>query len=154
MRQFPFRPTVLLLVISAVAVPVTAFVLREDPATAEESESERKERKARKYLELMNHRQVMEETTVVSTEAFAKMGLPESFTESFTDRFDYDRMIDEAVEIYALKLEEETLDALIAFYASEQGQVFAGELPEISVAILRKGQTYGEELAIEIMQGK
>ena len=74
MRQFPFRPTVLLLVISAVAVPVTAFVLREDPATAEESESERKERKARKYLELMNHRQVMEETTVVSTEAFAKMG--------------------------------------------------------------------------------
>jgi len=105
-------------------------------------------------MEAMHQREVMEKSTIAGSEAFAKMGLPESFTEAFLDRFDYDRMIDETVEIYAEKLEEETLDALIAFYASEQGQLFAAELPAISVAGLRMGQKYGEELATEIIQGK
>lgn len=154
MRQITFRPTILLLAIAAVALPVTAYALREDPAPTEESESARKERKARKLLEVMNQREVMEQTTVVGTEAFAKMGLPESFGEAFIDRFDYDRMIDETIAIYAEKLEEETLDALVKFYESEQGQLFVAELPAISIASLRMGQKYGEELATEIIGSK
>lgn len=154
MRSISFRHTVLLLTLSAVALPVTAFALREDPPAAEETEAVRKERKARKLLEAMNQREVMEQTTVAGAEAFAKMGLPESFTEAFLDRFDYDRMIDESVDIYAEKLEEATLDALIAFYTSEHGLIFAAEMPAISVAGLRVGQKYGEELATEIAQGK
>ena len=154
MRRSRVQPTVLLLAVSAIALPVTAYAVREDPAPTEESESARKEKKARQVVEGMNHRAVMEQSTIAGAEAFAKMGLPESFTEAFLDRFDYDRMIDETVEIYAEKLEEETLDALIAFYASEQGQLFAAELPAISVAGLRMGQKYGEEFATEIMQGK
>jgi len=154
MLSISLRSTVLLLTLSAVALPVTAFALREDPPQTEESESARKERKARKLMEAMSQREVMEQTTAVGAESFAKMGLPDSFTDAFLDRFDYDRMIDETVEIYAEKLEEETLDALLAFYESEQGQVFVAEFPAISVAIVRTGQKYGEELATEIVQGK
>ncbi len=154
MKLRPVRTFVALIAVCAIALPVAAFALREDPAKTEESESERKERKARRLFEAMNHREVMEQSTEAGAEAFAKMGLPDSFTESFLDRFDYDRMIDATVEIYADKLEEETIDALLAFYESEQGKVFAELLPEITVAALREGQKYGEELATEIMQGK
>jgi hypothetical protein len=154
MRRLPFRPIALVLATAAVALPVTAYALREDPAQTEESESARKERKARKLMEVMGQREVLEQSTVAGSEAFAKMGLPESFTEAFLDRFDYDRMIDETIAIYVEKLEEETLDALVTFYASEQGQLFVAELPTISVASLRMGQKYGEELATEIVQSK
>ncbi len=154
MQRRSLRSPIALLAACALALPVTALAFREDPAPPEESKSERKERKAQELMEAMHQREVMEKSTIAGSEAFAKMGLPESFTEAFLDRFDYDRMIDETVEIYAEKLEEETLDALIAFYASEQGQLFAAELPAISVAGLRMGQKYGEELATEIIQGK
>lgn len=154
MKLRPVRTFAALIAICAIALPVAAFALREDPAQTEESESARKERKARRLFVAMNHHEVMKQTTTAGAEAFAKMGLPDTFTESFLDRFDYDRMIDSSVEIYADKLEEETIDALIAFYESEQGKVFVELLPEITVAALREGQKYGEELATEIMQGK
>lgn len=154
MKLRPVRSIVAIVAVCAIALPVAAFALREDPPKTEESESARKERKARRLFEAMNQREVMEQTTKAGAEAFAKMGLPDSFAESFIDRFDYDRMIDMSVEIYADKLEEETIDALIAFYESEQGQAFAELLPEITVATFREGQKYGEELGMEIAQGK
>lgn len=154
MQRRPFRSTVALLAVCVCALPVAALALREDPAKTEESESARKERKVRRLMEAMNQRESMEQSTKASSEAFGKMGLPESFTEAFLDRFDYERMIDMTVEIYVEKLEEETIDALLAFHESEQGQVYAALLPEISVAALRGGQKYGEELAGEILQGK
>jgi hypothetical protein len=149
----PVRSFVALAAVCAIALPVAAFALREDPAQAEESESDRKQRKARRLFEAMNQREVMEQSTKAGTEAFAKMGLPDSFTESFLDRFDYDRMIDASVEIYAETLDEETIDALITFHESEQGKLYAGLLPELAVATFRVGQKYGEELALEIIQG-
>jgi hypothetical protein len=153
MQFSPFRSLAAVLAVCAFALPVAAFALREDPQKSEESESDRKERKVRRLFEAMNQREVMEQSTKAGTEAFAKMGLPDSFTESFLDRFDYDRMIDAVVEIYAEKLEEETIDALIAFHESEQGKVYASLLPELSVATFRVGQKYGEELATDIVQG-
>jgi hypothetical protein len=154
MQHRPIRSFLALIVVCAIALPVAAYALREDPPKSEESEAERKERKVRRLFEAMNQRDVMEETTKASAEAFGKMGLPDDFTDSFLDRFDYDHMIDMNVEIYVDKLEEATIDALLAFHESEQGQVFAALLPEISVAALRKGQKYGEDLALEIIQGK
>lgn len=154
MKTPSFRPTFVLLAVCAFAVPVAALALREDPPKTEESASARKERKVRRLLVAMNQREAMEKATVASSEAFAKMGLPETFTEAFLDRFDYDKMIDVTVDIYVDKLEEETIDALLAFHESEQGRVFAGLLPDITVAALRSGQKYGEELAAEILQGK
>ena len=154
MQRSQVRSTVVLLAVCAFALPVTALALREDPPKTEESASARKERKARQLLVAMNQREAMEQATQASSEAFAKMGLPDTFTEAFLDRFDYDRMIDATVEIYVEKLEEETLDALIAFHESEQGKVYAAAVPEITVAAMRAGQKYGEELAGEIVQGK
>lgn len=154
MRRPPFRSTIALLAVCTFAVPVAALALREDPPKTDESASARKERKVRRLLTAMNQREAMEKATVASSEAFAKMGLPETFTESFLDRFDYDKMIDVTVDIYVEKLEEETIDALLAFHESEQGQVFARFLPDITVAALRAGQKYGEELATEIARGK
>lgn len=154
MKVRPVRSIVALVAVCAIALPVTAFALREDPPQAEESESARKERKTRHLFELMNQREVMVQSTEAGAESFAKMGLPDTFTEAFLDRFDYDRMIDANVEIYVDKLEEETIDALIAFYESEQGKVFVELLPELTVAAFREGQKYGEELGMEIAQGR
>jgi hypothetical protein len=149
------HPLLAVLAVAACAFPVAAFALREDPAPAkEESESARKERKVRQLFELMGQRELMKRTTTVGTESFAKMGLPDSFTQSFLDRFDYDRMIDATVEVYVEKLEEATIDALVAFHASEQGKLYVAALPDISVETLRAGTKYGEELALEIVQGK
>ncbi len=150
----PRQPLLALLAAAACALPVAAFALREDPAPTEQSESARKERKVRHLFELMGQRELMKRSTEVSSEAFAKMGLPDSFTEAFLDRFDYGRMIDATVAIYVEELEEETIDALVAFHESEQGKLFVAKLPEITVATIRQGSKYGEELALEIVQGK
>jgi len=154
MHRPKFHTSVILLAVCAFALPVTALALRQDPPKSAESEAARKERKARQLLAAMNQREAMEQATKASSEVFAKMGLPDTFTEAFLDRFDYDRMIDSTVEIYVEKLEEETIDALIAFHESEQGKVYAALVPEITVAAMRAGQEYGEELAAEIVQGK
>lgn len=152
--NLPRLPLLACLTVAVCALPVAAFALREDPAPSKESESERKERKVRHLFELMGQRELMKRTTTVSTESFAKMGLPDTFTEAFLDRFDYDRMIDATVEIYVEKLEEETIDALVAFHESEQGKLYTAALPDISVEAMRHGAKYGEELALEIVQGK
>lgn len=148
------RSILVLVAAAACALPVAALVAREDPKPAEETAEARKERKVRRLLEAMNQREAMEEATEASSEAFAKMGLPESFTEAFLDKFDYDRMIDATVEVYVAELEEETIDALVTFHESEQGKIHAAALPKITVATLRAGQKYGEELAREIASGK
>jgi len=150
----PRQPVLALLAVAVCALPVAAFAWREDPAPAKESESARKERKVRQLFELMGQRELMEKSTEVSTESFAKMGLPDTFTEAFRDRFDYDRMIDITVEVYVEKLEEATIDALVTFHESEQGKLYVAALPDISVETLRAGTKYGEELALEIVQGK
>ena len=148
------QPLLACLAVAACAFPVAAFAFREDPAPAKESESARKERKVRRLFEVMGQRDLMKRTTTVGTESFAKMGLPDTFTQAFLDRFDYDRMITATVEVYVEKLEEETIDALIAFHESEQGKLYVAALPDISVETLRAGTKYGEELALEIVQGK
>lgn len=154
MKLAPVRSSVALLALASLALPVAAFAMREDPPAVEETAEARKERKIRRLMTAMDHRKVMEESTKVAVEAFAKMGLPESFSQQFLDDFDYDRMIDETVDVYAEHLEEETVDALIAFYESDQGKVFVAALPDISTQAIRAGQKYGEELALEIAQGK
>ena len=148
------RPLLACLTVAVCALPVAAFALREDPAPTKESESARKERKVRHLFELMGQRELMKRTTAVSAESFAKMGLPDSFTQAFLDRFDYDRMIDATVAVYVEKLEEETIDALVAFHETEQGKLYSAALPDISVETIRHGAKYGEELALEIVQGK
>ena len=121
----------------------------EDPP-AEETAAEREERKLRALFEAMKQREIMEASTRVSAEAFTEMGLPETFTEEFLDRFDYDRIISGTLERYVAHFEEETIDALLAFYASEQGKVYAEAMPELTVELIRLGQAYGKELALEI----
>lgn len=148
------RSLLVLAATAACALPVAAYVAREDPAPAEETAAARKERKVRRMLAAMKQRESMEAATKASSESFGKMGLPESFTEAFLDRFDYDRMIDATADVYVDELEEGTIDALIAFHESEQGQLHAAALPRITVATLRAGQKYGEELATEIASGK
>jgi len=152
--KLPGRPLLALLAVGICAFPVAAFALREDPAPAKESESARKERKVRHLFEVMGQREMMKRTTTVGTESFAKMGLPDSFTQAFLDKFDYDRMIDITVEVYVEKLEEATIDALVTFHESEMGKLYVAALPDISVETLRAGTKYGEELALEIVQGK
>lgn len=77
----PCRPLLAFLTVAVCALPVAAFALREDPAPAKESERARWERRVRHLFELMGQRELMKRTTEMSTESFAQMGLPKSFTE-------------------------------------------------------------------------
>lgn len=143
--------------LSALGAHGITLGIEQDPAAEEneeESAAERRLRKVRALFAAMNQRAVMEASTRVSAEAFAEMGLPDEFTREFVERFDHDLMIERSVEVYLERIEEETVDALLAFYEGEQGKLSAAALPELTVELIRIGQAYGKELALEIAQGR
>lgn len=120
----------------------------------EEAPKARKARKAKELCDVMGQRAVIQKSTEATAELLDKMNVPESFKKAYLERFDYDYFINMFVDIYTEKLEEETIDALIAFYSTEQGKIYAAATPELTVEGMRRGQAYGEALMRDIMNGK
>ena len=81
---------------------------------------------------------------------FAKMGLPEEFGERFVDRFDVDHALGFSVDAYVDHVDEETIDATIAFYESPAGRKLAEALPDLTIEVIEKGEAYGEEIGREV----
>jgi hypothetical protein len=141
------------------SVPVVAFALGPagprspiaQDSTRKETERERIERKARKVMELNGTKEIQARALDKMMDAFKNMALPDGFVDKFKSRFDIDHMIDMAVKVYADKLDEPTLDALVAFYGTPGGKAFAAALPEIQDELLAGGMKYGQELATDIM---
>lgn len=139
------------------SAPAPAAPLAQEPAAKEpaaEDAAKRKLEKLRRLMEAMNQRGIGKKSLELVSESFEKMGLSADFARTFSERFDIERTIEWSVEIYGRRLEESTIDAMLAFYESEEGKKLAELLPEITLEAMKKGQDYGQELATEIMQGK
>jgi hypothetical protein len=117
-----------------------------------ETERERIERKARKILELNGTKEVQTRSLGKMMDAFKNMSLPDGFVDKFKSSFDFDRVFDMAVKVYADNLDEATLDALLAFYETPGGKSFAAAMPEIQDELIAGGMKYGQELAKDVMQ--
>lgn len=145
------RPLTISLLALASLLPVVAHALRPDRG-GEETAVVREERKVRRLLDAMNQRAILERSTLVSTESFQRMGLPDTFTREFVAAFDYDHVLAMTARVYVEELDEATVDALIAFHESDPGLAFAGAMPEITARLIRLGQDYGEELASRVLE--
>lgn len=120
----------------------------DDKAEDKQEAAARKRKKVEELQVAMNQKGVTTRMMEASMETFTEMGLPESFQACFKDNFDVDEVIGFTVDIWAEHLEESTVDALIAFYKSDEGQAFTKVLPEISVEAFKKGSEYGKRVGI------
>ena len=57
-------------------------------------------------------------------------------------------------DVFCEHLDEATVDGMVAFYSTEAGKKLAAALPDITLDSMKKGQEYGRNLALEIMNGK
>jgi hypothetical protein len=130
-----------------VVLPVAAHALQDDPAP---TELERKQAKAKELLDLNGTRALQERMLDKMLAQFETLGLPAEFSQRFKEKFDLDEILRINVEIYADKLEEDTLDGLLVFYATPVGQAFAAALPEITEAGLEAGMAYGKRIGEEV----
>lgn len=128
-------------------------VAQEDPAGAKESLA-RKKRKVQDLLEAMGQKDIAKRSVEQMLDSFKEMGLPEDFAEKFKARFDIDELLAMSVDVYSERLDESTIDATAAFYATEEGKKLAAATPEITLECLKRGQEYGRNLAEEIMREK
>jgi hypothetical protein len=122
----------------------------QDADKKEETEAERKLRKAKKLLDVQGTLETQKRAVDKMIGQFTKMGLPEEFGTRFKDRFDLEELMGMTAKIYAEELEEATLDAVIAFYETEQGKTFAAAMPGISEKAVEIGMKYGERIGREV----
>jgi hypothetical protein len=130
--------------------------LRQDDAQQDDDAEarERKREKVRKFLEASNQRETSERTLDVMLDSFDELGMPAEFKERFKELFDLDEVLEFSVETYAEHLEESTIDALVAFYETDEGKQLGEALPDITVEVTKKGQEYGRRIGIEAATGK
>lgn len=150
----------LLLLCSVIGIP-SAFLagtaraarLQDKPAAKDKDEdpAKRKLRKVHEALESMKQREIAEKSMDVALES---AGAPKEYAEKFKQAFDFDGVLDATAEIYAKHLEEEEVDALLAFYKGDAGQKIAAALPEITIESMKVGAEYGRRAAEEIGSGK
>ena len=120
-----------------------------------ESDKERKARKLGELIEASNQKEVAKVGIELARTTFTKMGLPDSFITQFQERMGVDEILAITLEVYDKNFEEEQIDALTAFYRTEQGKKIAEALPEITKESTEKGSELGERIAKEIVgQGK
>lgn len=137
---------------SAAEPLATHLSLEDEDEGAKESEAERKLRKAKALLEAQGTRAAQERAIDKMLANFAKMGLSADFAERFKDRYDLDELIEMSAKIWAERLDEETLDATLAFYATEGGKALAEAMPAIMEESLDVGMAYGERIGREVAE--
>lgn len=144
----------LALPVAFLAGSATSARAQDKPAAKEETPKERKLRKVRELMAGMNQREISSKGMDIALENFKSMGLPQEFCDKFKDRFDIDELIENTVGIYERHLEEEEIDAMVAFYKSEPGKKIAEAMPAITIEAMKMGQEYGKRVAEEIAAGK
>jgi len=118
-----------------------------------ETEDQRLERKVRELLVAMHTRDISKRGLEAMLGAFDKMpGLPKGFGARFQERFDLDHIVDLTVPIYMKHLEESTLDATLAFFASDEGKKLAEQQVDIMIESMQIGQEYGAKLGAEVAE--
>jgi hypothetical protein len=117
-----------------------------DDKSDEAEAAARKRKKVEELLTSMDQKEVTQRMLDASLSTFTEMGLPEEFQTCFKESFDVDYVMQFTRDIYADHLEESTVDALIAFYKSDEGKTFTKALPDITIDGLKKGTEYGKKI--------
>ncbi len=119
---------------------------------AEETPRQRLERKIRRLFEINGVKTVQERSLDQIMEQFRTMGLSSEFIDKFKDRFDVEEVLDMNVRVHAEHLEEEVVDALLAFYGTKAGQSYAEAFPVITEESMRAGMEYGQRIGQEVAE--
>jgi len=141
---------------SAAAWLAKSSVAQDPPAKAaaqdDETDRQRLERKVKKLLKDNGTEATQKRTMEQMLGQFEKMGLPPEFGEKFMKRFDLDHMTEIGVKVYADHLDEPTVDALLAFYATPAGQKLADATPDIMAELTQAGMEYGQKIGQEVVE--
>jgi hypothetical protein len=126
--------------LATVAALVALVALAAGASRAQDASS--KERKVRKLLELNGSAELSKTEYEDICKRFAGVpNLPKGFEEAFRKETQASDLVDMLVPVYAKNLDDETLDALVAFYSTPAGKKFAAAQP----AILKASETAGAE---------
>lgn len=114
----------------------------------------KRRKKVEELLEAMDQKAITTRTLEVSMESFTEMGLPDEFQTCFKENFDIDHVMEFTTDIYTEHLEESTVEALLAFYKSDEGKTFVKALPDITIEGVKKGSAYGKEVGMDCAKGR
>ena len=136
------RTTAVAALALALALPLTAA-----PSVTRSPQDE-KEKKVRKLLEVTGAAATGKQVLDSMMDQFAKLpDLPPGFVDKFKEIADGKQRFDLIVPIYLKHLDEETIDAGIAYYESPAGKKFLKAQPAIVQESMAAGQKWGGELA-------
>lgn len=131
-----------------IAVAPTRIRAQDDDDSKETAAREAKEKKVRKLLKVSGQHKLGKQVLDEMMDSFAKNpNLPPGFAAKFKELAKPGDLVDIVVPIYADSLEDDALDAAIAFFESEGGKSFAKAQPAIARASMLAGQKWGTELA-------
>jgi len=112
-----------------------------------------KEAKVRELMKLTGAADLGKQTMDSMLHEFRKMpGLPPGFLEKFRQTARPEELIERIVPIYMKHLDDETLDAAIAFYKTPAGRKLTRAQPAILQESFQVGKEWGQELAMKVMR--
>jgi hypothetical protein len=128
----------------------------QDPAPSaqapQETDRERLERKMHQLLKDNGTEAMQKRVMQGMLGQFEKQGLPPEFGEKFMARFDLDHVMDLAAKVYVDHLDEATIDAIMAFYATPGGRKLAEATPDITVELTQASMEYGQKIGLEVVE--
>ena len=112
-----------------------------------------KEQKVRKMLQLSGAADLGQQVMDGMIAQFSQMpNLPKGFLDKFKQLAKPSKLIDMIVPIYAKHLDDDAIDAAIAFFQSPGGQKFVKAQPGITKESMEIGAKWGREIAEEAMR--
>lgn len=139
--------------VAAAGLMIALSLFAAHPAGAQEGKKEMspKEKKVRHFLALNGAEAQAKQQFEMMIEQFDMMpGLPPGFGKKFQQMTSPQDLVDMIVPIYMEKVEDSTLDAMIAFYESEEGKKLSAAMPEILKRSTEAGQKWGMEMAMKV----
>lgn len=143
------QPALAALALSLI-VPLSAGSAGQEGAEKKQSA---KEQKVRKLLELTGAASMGNQVMDAMLDQFNKIpNLPEGFIAKFRELASGQDLLGQVIPIYMKHLDEESLDALIAFYQTDAGKKFIKAQPAIMKESMELGQKWGQELAMKALK--
>jgi hypothetical protein len=118
-----------------------------------EKKQDPKEQKVRKLLELTGAASMGKQVMDAMIDQFNKVpNLPEGFVAKFREMASGDDLVEKVISIYMKHFDEESLDAVLAFYQTDARKKFLKAQPAIMKESMELGQKWGQELAMKTLK--
>jgi hypothetical protein len=122
-------------------------------SAAPSPQAEGKEAKVRRLMELTGAGNIGKQTLDAMMEQFRRSpDLPPGFVEKFKAAAKPDDIVNLVVPVYMKLLDEATIDAAIAFHASEAGRKLSQAQPAIMKESMEAGARWGQETALKVLR--